>query len=304
VITLIVNADDFGFSAGVSAAVGELAASGSISSTSIMVNMPHVEDITRVATANPRLGIGLHVNLSQGRPVLAPEAVPSLVDPNGNLLAPRVLARRGLLGRVSAADVRREVTAQIARARALVGDRLDHWDSHQGTHRFEPIASAVLSACAEQGLEAMRSHRHRFISNTGAGGTDSRSGASGAARSHGVARALKEQYYAWLTRRGAARFAVPDGLLTMSPGTTVDVLACVTRMPRLDGVFEIPCHPASTLEGLPNTRMTQSRLDEFEFLRSPEWRQAVADGRVQLVSFAWLAAETRGSKHELATASV
>jgi predicted glycoside hydrolase/deacetylase ChbG (UPF0249 family) len=204
---------------------------------------------------------------------------------------------------VSAADVRREVTAQIARARALVGDRLDHWDSHQGTHRFEPIASAVLSACAEQGLAAMRSHRHRFIADVGVDGADPRAGA-GAAGSHGVARALKEQYYAWLTRRGAARFAVPDGLLAMSPGTTVDVLSCVTRIGRLDGVFEIPCHPASTLEGLPNTRMTQSRLDEFEFLRSPAWRQAIADGRVRLVSFAWLAAETRGSKHELATASV
>src|SRR5262245_29846521 len=106
-ITLIVNADDFGFSPGVNAAVDEMAAAGAVSSTSIMVNMPCVGDIERVAAVNPRLGIGLHVNLSQGRPVSAPETVPSLFDTSGNLLAPRVLARRGLLGRVSPADVRR-----------------------------------------------------------------------------------------------------------------------------------------------------------------------------------------------------
>jgi len=287
---LIVNADDFGINAGTNAAVRELAAVGAISSTSIMVNMPLVGEIRDIVAANPALGVGLHVNLSQGGPLLDPETVPTLVDGSGRFHRPPVLARRALTGRVALDEVRREVTAQIQRARELVGDRLDHWDSHQGTHRFEPLAGAVIAACAAQGVGAMRTHRHRFVTPDAGPG----------ARRPPLTRALKESYYAWLTHRASAHFVLPEALLVIAGRRTSAVLEHVASGGTPSGCVEIPCHPAATLAGLQNTSMLQSRIDEFEFLRSPVWLQAVRSGHVRLVNFAWLVEQrgTRRSRHE------
>ena len=302
--TIIVNADDYGISPGTNAAVLRLAQAGAISSTSLMVNMPWVEEIRDVVQACPHLGIGLHVNLSQGRPVLDPGAVGSLVDERGFFRPPMVLARRALSGRVVLSEVRREIQAQIARARALAGDRFDHWDSHQGTHRFEPLASAIMASCAAAGVPAMRTHRHLFVAPLDAG-VDSRLTAPGQRRR--LARAVKESYYAWISRRAAAHFVLPDALLAMAGRKTVDVLRCVAAGGAPQGRFEVPCHPATTTSELQGTTMLQSRVDEYEYLNSSEWQGAVRNGRVQLVTFAWLVnqAKARGSKDEqLATAAV
>jgi predicted glycoside hydrolase/deacetylase ChbG (UPF0249 family) len=303
VSTIIVNADDYGFSPGTNAAVLHLAQAGAISSTSLMVNMPWVEEIRAVVQACPHLGVGLHVNISQGKPVLDPGEVASLVDARGFFRPPAVLARRAVSGRVVLSEVRREVEAQINRARDLVGDRLDHWDSHQGTHRFEPLASAIMMSCAAAGVPAMRTHRHLFVAPLEA---DARPAPPAGPRRR-LARAVKESYYAWISRRAAAHFVLPDALLAMAGRKTVDVLRCVAAGGAPTGHFEVPCHPATTTGDLHGTTMLQSRVDEYEYLASPQWLEAVRSGRVRLISFAWLVgdAKARGSQNEqLATAAV
>lgn len=303
--TLIVNADDFGISQGTNTAVHELARVGAISSTSLMVNMPFVEEIRRVIADCPELGVGLHVNLSQGNPVCDPQSVPTLVRPDGSFWPPLVLAKRALLGRVSLADVRREVARQIERAHDLAGTRLDHWDSHQGTHRFEPIASTIMGVCREAGIGAMRSHRHYFA----AGGRTDGAGRLGfsATRGLGLQRLVKEKYYAWLSWRAEAAFAVPAGILSVPGGSTVDVLRAVATHGGPPVTVEIPCHPATTVDGLAGTRLLQARVDEFEYLSSREFVGAVRSGRLRLITFAALSApavEGRPEHEQLAAGSL
>lgn len=284
---IIINADDFGIHPGTNRSVAALVRRGVLRSTSLMANMLHAGDIADLVGAAPGLGVGLHVNLSQGAPVSPPAAVPTLVREDGSFHPPRALARRALLGRVSMADVRREVAAQIARARDLIGDRLDHWDSHQGVHRFEPVAGTVIATCRAHGIRAMRSHRHWFATG----------GAPGAVRagwstlgSLGVKRVAKEKYYAWLAWRAAQHFVVPDGLLVVPGATTRDVLRWIVRHDVQDAVLEIPVHPASDLDGLTGTRLLQARLDEHAYLMSDEFHDAVTSGRVRLLTFGDLVA--------------
>ena len=69
---LIVTADDFGLSGPVNEAVEEAHRRGILTAASLMVGAPAFDDAVRRARAMPNLGVGLHLVLLDGRPVLPP----------------------------------------------------------------------------------------------------------------------------------------------------------------------------------------------------------------------------------------
>lgn len=132
---LIVNADDYGLTRGVSRGIREAHQHGIVSSTTAMMNMPGVEEDLHIAMIEtPRLGLGVHLVLTAGRPVLPPEQIPTLVSAAGGFhtLNELLLARSEL----DLEQVRREWRAQIEKFRAASGRIPDHLDSHHHTSFF------------------------------------------------------------------------------------------------------------------------------------------------------------------------
>src|SRR5690242_10542321 len=82
---LIVTADDFGLSLPVNEAVEKAHRHGILSAASLMVGAPAADDAIARARSMPTLGVGLHLTLLEGRPVLPPDKVPGLVGPDGRL---------------------------------------------------------------------------------------------------------------------------------------------------------------------------------------------------------------------------
>src|SRR5271170_2411822 len=80
---LIVNADDFGLSASVNAAVVRAHREGILTSASLMVNEPGFAEAVALARQNPRLGVGLHLTLLHGHAALPPGQIPGLVNARG-----------------------------------------------------------------------------------------------------------------------------------------------------------------------------------------------------------------------------
>src|SRR5690242_13644670 len=111
--SLIVNADDFGLSRRISDAILFAHRSGIVTSSSIMANQPASEYALGLLRKEPSLGIGIHLNLTAGRPVLPASQVASLVDANGNFYSPPALFRRLLQCRISAVEIAAEFRAQI-----------------------------------------------------------------------------------------------------------------------------------------------------------------------------------------------
>jgi predicted glycoside hydrolase/deacetylase ChbG (UPF0249 family) len=83
---LVIQADDFGMTRGVNRGIIDAFKAGAITNTTLLVTMPYAEDAVRLAAENPGLPVGLHLSLTNGRPVSPPGDVPSLVDGDGNLL--------------------------------------------------------------------------------------------------------------------------------------------------------------------------------------------------------------------------
>lgn len=104
---------------------------GVVTSTSAMVNSDGaLQRIAAVHDQHPDLPIGLHLNITTGRPVLPSERVPTLVDANGRFYSTDVVLARWR--EISLDELRAELHAQ-AELLLATGVRFDHIDYHEGT---------------------------------------------------------------------------------------------------------------------------------------------------------------------------
>jgi len=132
---LIVNADDFGLSAGVNRGIARAHDEGIVTSTSAMVRQDAIEEAAELARARPRLSVGLHIDLSEW------------VYRDGEW----VPLYEVVVGEDRAA-VEAEVAAQLASFVSLFGRQPTHLDSHQHRHLEEPIRSVVVETGRRLGV--------------------------------------------------------------------------------------------------------------------------------------------------------
>jgi predicted glycoside hydrolase/deacetylase ChbG (UPF0249 family) len=140
---LIVNADDFGRTRGVSAGILRAHLEGIVTSTTAMMNMPGVAgDLHQARSEAPRLGLGVHLNFTAGRPLLPPEWCASLVDERGHFLTQEAIAAAP--DRVNPDELREELKSQIATFKNAMGMLPDHLDAHHFVHLYPPFFEVYL----------------------------------------------------------------------------------------------------------------------------------------------------------------
>lgn len=165
---LIVNADDYGLTDGVSRAILLAHRDGIVTSTSVLAMAPA---FARAAPAlrDSGLGVGAHLAaVGEDPPLLSAGEIPSLVDRRGNLPRSwRQLLPRVALGRVDPDDLRREFEAQLDRIQSS-GLQLTHVDTHQHIHLWPSIGDLVLDVAGRAGVSAVRIVRSAARSPIGA----------------------------------------------------------------------------------------------------------------------------------------
>jgi predicted glycoside hydrolase/deacetylase ChbG (UPF0249 family) len=152
-----VNADDFGLTAGVNRAISELHRERAITSTTLMARAAATTEAVNMALAAPSLGVGCHVVLLDGEPVLPPAEIPTLVDPKTGRFRTMISAFLLSLcsGRIRADDIEAEAAAQIASLQSR-GLLLTHVDTHKHTHMFPAVLRPILRAARAAGICAVR----------------------------------------------------------------------------------------------------------------------------------------------------
>jgi hypothetical protein len=147
---LIVNADDYGRTAGVVEGILRAHQQGIVTSTTAMMNMPRIEEALRRAQGCLELGLGVHLVFSAWRPLLPPEQIPSLVDMDGAFLNQRAIWARPEA--IQRDELRAELTAQVERFRALTGRAPDHLDCHHFVHSHPLFFAVYVELAAQWGL--------------------------------------------------------------------------------------------------------------------------------------------------------
>jgi predicted glycoside hydrolase/deacetylase ChbG (UPF0249 family) len=196
-VKLIVIADDYGLTPGVSRAILRAHRDGVVTATSVLVVGPAFTEAAPWLADHPDLAVGLHLALvGEDPPVLAPAEIPSLVRPDGSFCPNwRQLIRR----RLDPADLERELSAQRQRL-VDAGLTPSHLNLHQHVHLWPPIGAVVTELARrwqvpvvrvpdDRARRAVRPLAHRLrrrIAEAGLRTTDAFAGLVGAGHQHGA----------------------------------------------------------------------------------------------------------------------
>jgi len=155
-LRLIVNADDFGLCSGVNAAVRVAHTAGLLTSATIMANMPAAVEAVRIAEQLPSLGIGVHLNLIEGKPISPADEVSPLLGRDGEF----AFSAAGLaIASLSSKAVRRAITVELTSQIQWLCDngiKPTHLDSHRHFHIFPSILPTVSALAERFGIPAVR----------------------------------------------------------------------------------------------------------------------------------------------------
>lgn len=276
---LIVNADDFGMTSGVNRAIVELHYAGLVTSVSLMARAAASEEAMEFARSMPTLGVGCHVVLVDGEPVLPAHQVPSLVDRNTGRFPDSLgeFLLRLFAGRIRSAEMEAEAAAQIALLQRQ-GLRLTHMDSHMHTHVFSAVLRPLLRAGHAANIRAIR---HPFEPEWAVRAT---AGASlTRVASITALRALESRSRRILLQEG---FETTDGTIAMAGTGTLNASTLRSLLKKMPpGMWELVTHPGYIDDRLANmkTRLRASRDVERQALHAIQEFPAL-----QLASFAQL----------------
>ena len=278
---LIVTADDFGASIAVNAAVEQAHTHGILTAASLMVAGDAAGDAVERAKRLPSLGVGLHLVLVEGRPVLPPARIPDLVDATGHFRTNMALAGVNFFFRRSVrAQLAAEIEAQFAAFHAT-GLPLDHVNAHKHFHLHPTIAALILTIGRRYGLAAARAPVEPVDL---------------LARLEPVPRTLAGRLAAPYARAVARRFraaglVVPDrvlGLAWSGHMTRARVAGLIAHLP--DGVTELYCHPA-TEDVYPGSAPGYAYRAELAALTDESIKDNILQRGIRLVNFADLGAK-------------
>jgi len=290
---LIVNADDLGWTDGVNRGIRDASRGGLVTSTSLLANGMAFAEAVKTAKSAPGLGVGVHLNLSDGAPVAESDSVMSLLNGQGtfacgpeSLLLKR--ARRGLV----LAEVEREWDAQIRKVRDA-GIRPTHVDGHKHVHMLPGLFEIALRLAKRHGIEAIRvsleeSSLRAALSS--AGKHNSVVVVRQGVQARGLkllARDAREQ----ARRAGIATADYFCGIAQTGELTREGVELFLRSLP--DGTTELMCHPGYADEALQKsaTRLQASRQKELEILRDTRIRNLVASQGIRLIDYGYVTQE-------------
>jgi len=271
---LIVNADDFGFTAGVNRAILEAHAGGIVTSCSLS------------ATA-PSLSVGCHIVLVDGEPVLDAAELPSIAWLRsgaarfGDNL--KTFIARALTGRLNADQIEAETTAQIRKLQSA-GIKVSHVDTHKHTHLFPAVLQPMLRAARACGIRAVRNPfgpRKPLKSgellrrpNLWTRNAEVR-----------ILRSLCSRFQNNVKGEG---LITPNGTLGIEVTGMLDETlfrAIAEIIP--EGTWEFVCHPGYNDADLKsaNTRLRESRETELSVLTMPEAGEIMSSRGIALISY-------------------
>jgi hopanoid biosynthesis associated protein HpnK len=284
---LIVNADDFGFTAGVNRAIVEAHTRGIVTSSTLMANGRAFDDAVGLAKTVPRLSVGCHVVLIDGEPVLDALHLPTLAvaDSGGARFRDGLtfFAARALAGRLDPGEIEAEARAQIRKLQAA-GIDVSHVDTHKHTHLFPAVLRPLLRATRACGVHAVR---NPFGPRTPLKSSEllKRPNLWTRYAEVRILRTLASKFRETAQREG---MATPDGTLGIVVTGALDerlFRAIAEIIP--EGTWEFVCHPGYNDDDLKSasTRLRESRETELRVLTMPEARELLSNQGIELISY-------------------
>ncbi len=278
---LIVNADDFGLAPEVNRAIERAHREGILTATSLMVTGPAAGEAVLTAGSLPRLAVGLHLVLLQGRCAAPPTQLAGLVRSDGTFREQAISA--ALLYFFSPAlraSLRREIRAQLEAFRAT-GLELSHVDGHLNLHLHPVVQRTLAELAPEFGIRAVRLTREPIRANLRWDGR------------HALRKTFEGVALGRLSAIAARRLCAQgvvftDRLYGLHQSGACDepyLLHLLSTLP--PGDSELYCHPAEAqTQAMRRVMPGYRQADELAALTSPAVRALIERHGIELATYA------------------
>ena len=263
---LIINSDDYGRTSEISRGIREAHLRGVVSSTTCMMNIPTTaKDVAAALKESPALGMGVHLVLTMGGPISAPETVPSITDENGLFF--KLVPFLEQLPNLKMDEIKKEWRAQIEAFMRAAGRQPTHVDSHHHSSYFSP---ELFQAMLELAKEYDCAIRFPFTGN--------------------ISREIKETYKRLPELINKFNPPRPDRFVADfydERATHEELMSLINSLP--DGTTEIMCHPGYTDDAFAKESVYNDQRDrELKILTDPSIKEAIHANGIQLITFAEL----------------
>ena len=289
---LIVNADDFGMTAGINRAIAEAQQRGIVTSATLMANSHAFDGAAAFARTlagdKARFSVGCHVVLLDGEPVLPADRVASLLQPgaqNGSQFRVKLndFVLASFRGKLRPDEIEAESAAQMQRLQE-VGVEPSHFDTHKHAHMFPAVLRPLLSAAKAQKIPAVRNPFGQ-VWPLPLGDVLRRRQLWKRFAQLNVLRNFAANFRKEVEAHG---LRTTDGSVAVLVTGSLDLnlfRKIVDNIP--EGTWEFVCHPGYDDEELSKvrTRLRESRAKELELLTSDGAREALRERGIQLISY-------------------
>jgi chitin disaccharide deacetylase len=274
---VIITGDDFGLSPDVNTAIARAHREGMLTSASLMVTGSAWRQAVELARVLPKLCLGLHLTLIQGRGVLPHRHIPHLVDHQGNF--PHNPVAAGLtyfFSRRARLEIRAELEAQVEKMRQA-GLPPRFLNGHLNIHLHPAVWPEVRRLAEDYDIPAVRLARENLRLTLAL---------NPERPAYKTAHAL---IFAWLSRRAAkslGKIKTNDYLFGLLNDGAMDEPFLLGLLPRLaPGVTEIYCHPAASPGREPAWPPHYRPQAELAALLSPKVAELCRRQNLELISF-------------------
>jgi hopanoid biosynthesis associated protein HpnK len=278
---IIINADDFGLCSGVNKAVAQAHTDGVLTSTTIMANMPAADEAIKLAKQMPGLGVGVHLNVFEGKPLSKDGDINCLLNTDGSFaVSVTKLSLLSVVRRKIRNAIRTEFAAQI---QWVIDNDIKptHLDSHKHIHSFPAIFQMVCELARRFGIAAIRfTYEPKQLLAmpwplTSEGGRK---------------RARAARIMARINRIQNPTFLKTDALLGVAHTGKINVnFFKAVALYNSAATAEVMTHPGLK-DGLDHTktRLVHQRKAEFEALCSERTKQYLKNAGIKLVHYGQL----------------
>ena len=263
---LIINSDDYGRIPEISRGIRETHLRGVVTSTTCMMNIPTTAaDIAIALKETPTLGMGVHLVLTMGRPIIPRAAArsASITDENGNFLKYTPLIEH--LPTINIDEVKAEWHSQVKAFIKASGRKPTHLDSHHHSSYFSP---ELFHAMLELAKEYDCAIRFPFTDEV----------SSELEETHKQVPDLMKEFNPHRPDRFVVDF--------YDEGATQEALLNIINT-LSDGTSEIMCHPGYVDDAFANESVyNYQRERELKILTDPSIKKAIHANRIELITFA------------------
>ena len=258
---IIVTADDYGMCDEVDRAIDAGIENGFITTTNVMLNMATLADAADLRTRYPSLSVGIHWNVTTGKPISDSKTIPSLVDETGTFWPIGTFKKKYHKGEIVSTDLEKELEAQYSLFEKTCG-KPDYWNTHENSSLETKAYKVFEKVAVRHGIPATRTFQRVYYDKYDLG-------FKCAFREF----AVKNFFELWF-KKIRKTFKMPMARVVSFDKISKTDGDVLLRALKKDGrdLIEVVFHPAITADSPYFGNISTERVKEYQFVSSPEVR--------------------------------